>query len=190
MTLTWADIAKGDAVMLKGKRYVVTKYKREGKRVAVTVVGGAGKFKSEVKAKDAVTRAGAETKPRDRWATKKEAEELLGKMPAGDSNKTKPPVKPIGDPWETPRDRIERKLDKLMGAFLVAETLDEAEGWYVPPVDITTLASHVALFHGVDPSEYGIDDLLELHENQHAAALKGVALAVNHWHTKTRPPNG
>lgn len=182
---TWAGVGKGDAVMLKGKRYVITKHKRDGKRIAVTVVGGAGKFATVVKAKAEVELA-AEREPR--WATKGEAKAALKGMPKGDATVTKPePRGKIGDPWETPRDRVERKLDKLLGAHLVGEATDESAGYYVPPVDVTTVAAHVALFHGVDPSEYGIDDLLELHTNGHAAALKGAALHVNHWHTKTRP---
>jgi hypothetical protein len=29
--------------------------------------------------------------------------------------------------------------------------------------------------------------MVEVHELQHEAALHGVPLHVNHWHTKTRP---
>lgn len=185
---TWAGVGKGDAVMLKGKRYVVAKYKRDGKRIRIEVVGGAGRFRTEVKAKAEVELAG-EKEPR--WATKKESKAALGKMPKGDASATKPaPRGKVGDPWETPRDRVERKLDAILGAHLVGEALDEGAGYYVPPIDITSVAAHVALFHGISPSEYGIDDLLELHAEQHESALKGVPLHVNHWHTKTRPEVG
>jgi hypothetical protein len=184
----WREVAKGDAVMLKGKRYVVTKHKRDGKRINVEVVGGAGKFRTTVKAKAEVKLAPIETKPRERWATKKEAKAALRAVPAGDAEATRPkPRGKIGNPWETPADKIERKLDTILGAHLVGESLDEGAGYYVPPVDVTTIAAHVALFHGVDPHEYGVDDLLELHREQHLSALNGVALHVNHWHTKTRP---
>lgn len=188
---TWRDIAKGDAVTLKGKRYVVTKLKHDGKRIDVTVIGGAGSFSTTVKAKADVERA----ERAERWATKKEAKAVLGKMPKGDATVTTPPRKPMGDPWETPRDRVERKLDTLLGAHLVGEATDENAGYYVSPVDITTVAAHLALFHGVDTHEYGIDDLMHMHATQHAEALvyngkngdDNVLLHVNHWHTKTRP---
>jgi hypothetical protein len=201
---TWSDIRKGDAVELGGKLYAVTKAKAKGKKVAVRVERNGQKYEHEVKAKDPVIRARIEgarivdpLHDRDgrqqRWAKKAEAKEVGGKLPKGDASVTAPPRPPMGDPWETPRDRVERKLDKLLGAQLVAETDDEAAGYYVPPVDVTTIAAHLAIFHGKDADEaarireLGVDDMLEHHADEHAAALNGAALPVNHWHTATRP---
>lgn len=200
---TWADVAKGDRVELGGKAFVVTKLKAKGKRAVVVVVGGGGRFESEVKLADTVKLAPAKGKrsagkeSADWYEPKGKAErkELkLATLPAGDPSVTKRPAKPSGDPWETPRDKTERMLERLLGAHLVAETLDEALGYYVPPVDASTVRAHLMLLHGAQPSDWDDDvtdaALLAGHEAQHADALAdptGSPLAVNHWHTETRP---
>lgn len=179
---TWADVEKGDRVELKGKTFVVAKIKAKGKKAKVVVVGGGGRFESEVRLKDAVRIVTSEG-----WLKNPPARERRPALPAGDPSVTKPPAKKYGNPWETTEDRIERKLETILGARLVAETDDESAGYYVPPVDVSTIASHAVLFHGLDPTEYDVDGLLEAHTNHHAAALKGVPLYVNHWHTAERP---
>jgi hypothetical protein len=186
---TWSDIRKGDAVELGGKLYAVTKAKAKGKKVKVRVERNGQKYEHEVKAKVRASRAriecarivdplhdatGAAT-----VGEEGEAKEVGGKLPKGDASVTEPPRPPMGDPWETPRDRVERKLDKLLGAQLVAETDDEAAGYYVPPVDVTTIAAHLAIFHGKDADEaarireLGVDDMLEHHADEHAPHSTG-----------------
>lgn len=191
-SVLWSDIVKGDRVVVAGKTYEVDKIKPKGKKLAVRMRLGGQAFDGVVKPRDAVERAPLRNAENGqaRWATKAEheaAQPRRTKLEAGDALQTRRPYEPIGDVWETPRDRVERKLDTILGAVLVAETLDESAGYYVPPVDVTTIAAHLALFHGVDPSQFGIDDMVEVHALHHEAALKGVALEVNHWHTKTRP---
>lgn len=193
---TWADVNAGMRVELKGREYVVTKIKPKGKRAVVVVVGGGGRFESEVKVKDAVkiikaakpdkSKLRSSTGQMNRWATEKEHARAV---PQGDAGQTTPPRPAMGEAWETPVDKVERKLAKVLGAHLVGEATDESSGYYVPPVDVTTIAAHLALFHGTDVSAYGIDDLVELHRNEHESALAGQALHVNHWHTKERPGN-
>lgn len=186
----WSKVTAGDYVELRDRKYEVLKIKPKGTSAKVTVRGGGSVFESKVTLTDKVK---VVTEPlRDksgqmqRWAKPSE-DKSKGGLPTGDPAITKPPSKRIGEAWETPRDKVERKLDRILGAHLVGQADDEGSGYYVPPVDISTVAAHVALFHGVDPSEYGVDDLLELHDNEHAQALKGIALKVNHWHTETRP---
>ena len=100
-----------------------------------------------------------------------------------------PPAAPGASPWDTPADKIERKLDKLLEARLVGEATDPSAGYYVPPENVSTVASHLALFHGGIPEACQDDEtkMLSVHAAQHAEALKGSPLAVNHWHTETRP---
>lgn len=188
----WSKVSKGDRVELRGREYEVVKIKAKGSSAKVTVRGAGSVFESKVQLLDRVKiitvplldKRGAQ----QRWAKPGEVkiDEPEG-LPVGDSTITKPPGKPSGDPWETHRDKVERRLDSLLGAHLVGESTGEDAGYYVPPVDISTVAAHVALFHGVDPSEYGVDDMLELHGHEHESALKGRALKVNHWHSETRP---
>lgn len=186
----WKSVRRGDHVELKGKDYEVTRIKTKGKRAKVTVVGAAGEFSAEVKLSDKVRRSELhdEVGAQRRWATEREAKST--RMPRGDAEVTKPPAKRYDLPWDTPRDKVERRLDTILGARLVGETDDESSGYYVPPVDVSTVAAHVALFHDADPSEHGIDDLMQIHDDQHAAALNGAPLHVNHWHTEQRPAVG
>lgn len=200
---TWADVKKHDVVAMAGREYRVVKIKPKGKKATVMVEYKGRYVESKVKLADKVKIAKAgggskhgpltdESGTARRWATKKEAEEVLGKggaaIPRGDSSQTKPPKKPSSDPWERPADRIEKKLDELLNARLVAATSDETAGYYVPPVDVSTVAAHLALFHGGVPERCEDEgQMMRAHEAQHAEALKGAPLATNHWHTETRP---
>lgn len=201
---TWGDVKKGDVVELGGREWRVDKIKPKGKKAKVRVSMKARTAESTVKLKDRVvivkkgdgTKRGPlhdENGTARRWATRKEHDAELGTtttLAPGDSDIVKPPAKPGPDLWETPHGKTERMLGELLSARLVAETPDESAGYYVPPVNVTTVASHLALFHGGIPDAVADDEgrMLAAHEAQHAAALKGEGvLAVNHWHTKTRP---
>lgn len=202
---TWADVTKDDLVELAGNLWLVTKKpKRSGKTAKVTVERKGRTAKSVVKLKDPVTiKRGFAREARlkrgplmdasgtaQRWATDKELREALERgLPKGDHRVTEAPEKPAGGKWNKPADDAEKTLGKILGAHLVAESKNEDEGYYVPPVDVSTVAAHLALFHGGIPE--ACDDegkMLRAHEAQHAAALKGEGiLAVNHWHEERRP---
>lgn len=205
---TWADVSKGQSVELAGRTWRVVKIKSvDKKRAKVTVEHKGRDAKSVVKLKDVVTivsTTAAATSPRggkrgpvtdergtqQRWATEKELREAMTQgLAPGDQSQTTPPEKANGDLWETQTDRVERKLDEILQARLVAISKDQT-GWYVPPVDSSTIAAHLALLHGGIPEACDDDEskMLRAHEAQHAAALKGEGvLEVNHWHTEKRP---
>lgn len=202
---TWAKIEKGATVDLNGRPYLVEKIKRDGKRATVRLSHKGRTSKGEVRLKDPVVLSTASPTSKrgpvsdssgtmQRWATKAELKEAMGRgLPAGDLTKTKPPEKPKGDPWETQSDRLEKKLDQILGARLVGVSTDENAGYYVPPVDASTVAAHLALFHGGIPEACDDDEakMLGAHDAQHAAALKGEGiLQTNHWHTEKRPKIG
>lgn len=193
---TWAEIKKGDRVELSGKPFTVTKLKAKGKRAKLTVSGAAGTFSTEVKLKDKVTRA-PEKASRGRQSggdwykpTKAEAKEQRRQLAPGDPKMTKPPRVDLPAPWDKPADRAEKMLDKMLGAHLVGQSLDEGGGYYVPPQDVTTIAAHWMIFHEGDQwQDEAPAKLLELHATEHAAVVSeaGWALKVNHWHTNERP---
>lgn len=187
---TWADAKKGDDVVINGKTFRVRKVKIKGKAVKVTIERSGREFTSEVKAKakvQIVTTPLHDAKGgQNRWATKSELK-AAGLAP-GNPDLVKPPEKATGSPWETPADRVEKKLDQLLGARLVAEG-NEKDGYYVPPVDASTIASHMALMHPntYDPAKDEAT-MLAGHEHEHKMVLAGKArLGVVHWHTKNRP---
>lgn len=198
---TWADVTKGDVVELNGREWLVVKIKPKGKKAPVVVEYKGRRSESVVKLADKV-KVITRREERDplfddqgrarRWATPREATVSdLVTLPTGDPDVVKPPEKAKhGDPWETPSGRIERKLDELLSARLVGVSKDESVGYYVPPVDVSSVAAHLALFHGGIPEAcQDVEGAMILaHNAQHAAALKGEGvLAVNHWHTPTRP---
>lgn len=196
---TWADVKKHDVVELGGRRYRVVKCKLKGKRAEVMLETKGRYFENVVKVKDPVTIAAStdaskrgplhdERGQAQRWATKKEAAEVGVVLKPGDASQTKPPAKAKGGSWEKPRGDAEKLVADLMSARLVGETSDEAVGYYVPPVNVTTVAAHLALFHGGITSACEDEGaMLAAHAAQHAEALRGAPLAVNHWHTKERP---
>ena len=128
-----------------------------------------------------------------RWAKKRELDEVMregASLPAGDSKATKPPKKPKGGEWEKPKGDAEKMIVDLLSARLVGESHDEKAGYYVPPVDVSTVAAHLELFHGGIPDAVSDDEgrMLAMHGAQHEAAATGAGvLAVNHWHTAKRP---
>lgn len=169
---TWADVKKGSVVELSGREYRVVKIKPKGKKAAVMVETKGRYAESKVKLSDRVVivKKGDGTK----------------RGPLYDESGTAR----HGDPWERPVDRIERKLDELLSARLVGISTDENAGYYVPPVDASTVAAHLALFHGGIPEACDDDEtkMLAAHDAQHAAALKGEGvLQTNHWHVSKRP---
>jgi len=197
LELPWAKIEKGMRVELGGRTYTVEKVKPKGKRAKVTVALGGSTYTSEVKLKDVVTIARKpepkkKSKRREplhdergaqaRWATEKEARRGL---PPGDPAVTEPPAPAEGGLWDTPATKAEKKLDRILGARLVGESLDEGAGYYVPPVDLTTVAAHWMIFHNGDDWETeGEATLLLRHKLEHE---DGAPLKVNHWHTEERP---
>lgn len=189
---TWADVRKGDVVELAGNEWRVARIVF-GKKSAKVVVARKGReAKSTVALKDRVRIIPPKTKVMDRdgvqrrWATERELETALK---PGNAKVRKPPEKPKGAAWDVPVTGAEKRLGKMLGARLVGEATDEAVGYYVPPVDVTTVASHLALMHGGIPA--AADDegaMIRIHDAQHAEAKsRGARLAVNHWHTETRP---
>lgn len=197
---TWNDVEVDFTVELGGREWVVEKFKRKGKSAKVTVTHKGRSAESVVKLKDRVkivARKPGRAPLRDesgvtqRWATKAEhvESEKPARLPAGNASHTKPPEKAKGSPWDTQADRVERKLDEILGAHLVGIATDESSGYYVPPVDVTTIASHLALFHGGIPGACDDDEskMLAVHRAQHDNVKQGGRLAVNHWHTEKRP---
>lgn len=203
--LTWADVKPGDVVELGGRGWSVVKIKPKGKSAKLKIRFGKRESSGEVKLDDRVKlieRRGAasvagpplhdEHGAQQRWAKKRELDDVMregAKLPAGDAKATKPPKKADGGSWEKPKGDAEKMIVDLLAARLVGESKDESTGYYVPPVDVSTVAAHLELFHGGIPAHVeGEGAMLAMHNAQHAEAeSRGAALAVNHWHTAKRP---
>jgi len=177
----WGKVERGEVVELGGREWTVEKTKLKGKKLRVTVRSGSHRAESKVDPADKVTIAEARS-------TKPPARSKKPKPPP-----TSPPKPATGDPWETQQDRIERKLGQILGARLVGESTDTDAGYYVPNVDVTTVAAHLAIFHGEVPEQHRSDEaaLVGFHAREHIAAEAGDRLFdINHWHTEKRPTTG
>lgn len=176
----WSKVRTGELVELGGRPWELESARLKKGKLRVTVRSGTRRVESRVDPDEKVKLA--EATPATRRAPSRAAKP---KPPP-----TTPPMPAAGDPWETQQDRIEKMLSRTLGAVLVGEATDVDAGYYVPPLDVTTVASHLALFHGVDIGGRDLteDQLLELHARAHLSAENGGdALLQNHWHTDVRP---
>jgi len=181
----WSKVKKGDRLDLGGRVWTVEKIKPGKKKAEVRIRHKANVVRDTVKLADKVrisdqpepTRRRADPAPAPKAKPKKQAKH--------------PPEPATGDPWETQQDRIEKQLGQILGARLVGEATDPDAGYHVPPVDITTVAAHLAIFHGtIDPTASGTD-MLAQHEKEHEEHLAGERrFTQNHWHTEKRPTTG
>lgn len=197
LSLPWAKVEVGMHVELGGRVWSVDKLKAKGKLVKVTVSSTAGTFTRELKAKDSVPIArpktrtsGAPAKMPKKGPLHDASGAQLRWAKPGDATATKPPEKPRGGDWETPKGKAEKVIARVMpGATLVGATPDESGGWYVPPIGPDTIAAHLFLMHDLAPDAMSHEAMLKAHNDQHERALVAPfsALHVNHWHTKQRP---
>lgn len=182
MKKRWGVIRKGDILDLGGKPWTVEKIK-PGKRKAEVKIRHRGNVVKDTVRLDDKVRVLERASASQRSAPAASEPVKPRPMP------TEPPKKATGNPWETQQDRIEQKLDEILGARLVGESKDGGETYYVPPVDGSTVASHLLIFHaeGPQPGET-VEDMLMRHGEEHKAAERGEAsLRVTHWHTEKRP---
>ena len=176
MKRKWSKVSRGDVIDLRGVAWTVEKIKPKGKKAKVAIRSGSRTADAKVLLADRVKVSEVVSAP----AGPK-------KKPRASATRPKPAH---GDPWETQQDRVERKLDQILGARLVGESTDGGSSYYVPPVTVATVRAHMMVFHG-DPARDATEvQLLERHEAEHKAATSGAALAVAHWHTEKRPTTG
>ena len=154
----WAKVKAGDVVELKGTAWTVTKAKRKGDRVRVTVAGKPGTFTRDVDASGKVALV----------------EQAKG-GPLRDATWDSSSVDPAG-----------AAVEGILGGVLVAATLD-GETYAVPHVDLTTVRAHLSTFHGVPGNEQPLDEgqALALHRQLHERADHEPTHA--HEHTKRVP---
>lgn len=182
MKKTWSKIRKGDVLDLGGREWTVEKIKPGKKKAEVKIRHKSNVVRDTVKLADKVRIAERSAPAAPRKAEKPAPPK---KMPK------KPPQPAHGDPWETQQDRIEKKLDEILGAKLVGESIDGERTYYVPPVDVTTVAAHLLIFHGGVDAHEDAAGMLHRHAAEHAAAERGeTTLAMVHWHTEQRPTTG
>lgn len=183
MKKPWSKVKKGDRLDLGGRTWTVEKIKPGKKKAEVKIRHKSNVVRDTVKLADKVRIA---DKPEPVQRRRAEPPPAKPKK-----QKKRPPEPATGDPWETQQDRIEKHLERILGARLVGEATDPDAGYYVPHVDVTTVASHLAIYHGaIDPGMSEVE-MLAQHEKEHAEHLDGERrFTMNHWHTEKRPTTG
>lgn len=186
----WGKVAAGDVVELKGEPWRVTKAKRKGDRLRVTVERGGLSFTRELDASakvELVRRAGDSVFAS--LAKQAKAGPLHDKSGAmtrwAEPDEVTPPGK--GDRWGEPAsDPAGQLVERVLGGRLVAATRD-GERWAVPPVELTTVRAHLAIFHGIPGNEQPLDEArcLALHRELHERADHEPSQP--HEHTKRVP---
>lgn len=182
MKKRWSEIRRGDIVAAGGRDWEVLKITLGKKKAEVKIRHKSNVVRDTVRLADKVRIA-------ERKATS--ARPTPAKVKPPKKMPPEPPKPADGDPWETQQDRIEKKLDSILGAKLVGESIDGAATYYVPPVDASTIAAHLLIFHGGIGEGEEETDMLKRHVGEHAAAEAGeTTLTMPHWHTEQRPTTG
>ncbi len=157
----WADVTKHDLVQLDGDLYQVVKVKpTDAGKVKVTI-------REQVDS----------------------AEEFTAKMRASDGVDVVELVKRKAKKWADPQGEAETLIAENLGGTLVGVQLGADELWVCPEVDLSTIASHLYLFHGIGPvdlrREGGYADAVRQHQAEHDKPLDQIKQP--HVHEADRP---
>jgi hypothetical protein len=174
---TWADVKKGDVVEIGGRHWHVSKIKAKGKRARVTMdAAKIGERTGDVALADRVKIAPSGVDFAKLLKKQRAEQAAAGRWTA-----------PSDDAPSVPPEIAQRNVEKILGARLMGETKD-GQRWYVPPVDVSTIAMHLRIFHGVEKIDTEHDALLETHAKAHEAAERGeLFLHVDHTHSAVKP---
>lgn len=159
----WVDVNKLDLVEIKGAHYTV----------ADIVPAKKGRMKVTI---------------RDTLSGEKYTDKVEAKSQADVIEMVTRPVKK----WTKPDTKAEENLVDLMAARLVGVKPGDDEMWIVPLLDITTIAGHLYLFHGISgidvrgPGEY--ENAVSVHDIEHMKPVE--FLLEPHEHQAKRPDLG
>lgn len=92
--------------------------------------------------------------------------------------------------WSKPDDQAEANIVDGLGAVILGVKPSATECYIVPLVDVSTIASHLYLFHAITPpnikEEGGYDEAVALHDADHEAKVLA-DLFEPHIHEAKRP---
>lgn len=92
-------------------------------------------------------------------------------------------------PWTEPDTPAERVVEEILGATIEAIKPGPDEAYIVPPVDVSTIASHMLIYHGIEAVDVrvvgGWDQAKAEHDAEHKRDID--TLHVPHRHQAGRP---
>jgi hypothetical protein len=99
-------------------------------------------------------------------------------------------VEPIATkPWSEPDTPAEKVVEEVLGATLEAVKPSDDEVYVVPPIDVSTIASHMLIFHGIELVDVrrvgGWEEARAQHDAEHERDIDD--LHVPHRHDAGRP---
>lgn len=175
--MKWGKVAQGDLVELRGDAWTIEKAKPKKKGLEVTVARGAERFTAVVDPDGKIKRATPPPLPDTEGSAKldgaikrKAAEKQAFRTPAVE--RTRRPTR-LEDA-EAVRDEVAEPspAEEKVSAFLQGvptATKDVHGSWVVPPVDYSTVAAHLRIFHALDVTTLTPDEMLAQHEALHAS---------------------
>jgi hypothetical protein len=171
----------GVVVKLKGKPGVFTRKVDADKKVDVVKEFSLGEFaraelaKTRARRESTAHKAAPEFNP-DPWRVDP-ADTLHAKLTGGEHAP--------GDPWKKPQDQAEANVTAILGAKMLGVQTEAGGVYAVPPVDPSTLKSHLFLMHNIQAGGRSHKALKDEHDAEHTRDIAD--LFVPHHHTKTRP---
>jgi hypothetical protein len=157
----WSKVTPHDLVEIKGRLYAVVKIKTKGDALKVTI---------------------RDTDTGEEYASKVDPKHGVDVVELA---KPAPRKK-----WTAkPTDDAEKAVVEILGATPVGDKPGADEVYVCPPLDITTIAGHLYIFHGITGLDLrkpdGWVEARSVHENEHEKPID--QLHVPHRHEKTRP---
>lgn len=168
----WKKVTAGADVHLKGKIWTVEKITVKKKRVEVELRERGTKrvHRGQVDPDKKVSAAIWYTEPKTETKVTRNA----------------------GPDWlAKPESKAERNVVKILSGKL--DGIQPAPGeWYIcPPVDVSTIAAHLLVFHDIELVDVrrvgGYEDALAIHVVEHARKPSLGPLAVPHYHDERQP---
>lgn len=178
--MKWAKVAAGDLVELRGDAWTVEKAKAKKAGLEVTVARGAERFTAVVDPGGKVKRATPPPSPDGHPADAEGSAKLDGaikrkaaeKRQALTETRDRRPTR--AEDAEVVRDDVAApsEAEEKVSAFLQGvptATRDVHGSWVVPPVDYSTVAAHLRIFHALDVTTLTPDEMLAQHAALHAS---------------------
>jgi len=172
----WSKVSPGDLVELRGDAWTIEKAKVKKRGFEVTIARGAERFTSVVDPDGKVKRAS----PPPLLDTEGSAK-LDGAIKRKAGAEKRQPINETRDRRPTRLEdsetvRVEvaapSPAEEKVSAFLQGvptATKDVHGSWVVPPVDYSTVAAHLRIFHALDVTTLTPDEMLSQHEALHAS---------------------
>lgn len=182
---------KGDVVLIDGVAHEVKKVAVDGKKTTLSLVGPGRDFVRKVVKSKAEMTLDVES-PAERAAREKLEARLNSRLRDGSAKRelvekrAKSKVKDGGG-WHEPADKAETRIADIMGGKLVG--IETPDGTLVPPLDPSSIKSHLWIFHGLESTTLTYEQLVAAHEEEHARADREpfFTLTIPHAHSNRRP---